>query len=119
MTCVAVIPARYASTRFPGKPLASDTGKYLIQHVYESVAACRRVDRVIVATDDNRIVEAVRSFGGEVLGTVRHPAKFRDGVLLKFLGFPWGRPVDGSSLGAVLPRNWARESSQGDDRVRV
>ena len=61
-----MIPARYASTRFPGKPLANKTGKYLIQHVYERVAACRSMDRVIVATDDDRIFQAVQSFGGEV-----------------------------------------------------
>ena len=65
MTTTAVIPARYASTRFPGKPLAQDTGKYLIQHVYEQVAKCGRIDRLVVATDDERIVEAVNSFGGE------------------------------------------------------
>ncbi len=65
MTTVAVIPARYASTRLPGKPLAKQTGKYLVQHVFESVRACRRIDRVIVATDDDRIVKAVESFGGE------------------------------------------------------
>ena len=69
MTTVAVIPARYASTRFPGKPLAKDTGKYLIQHVYERVTAAPQIDEVIVATDDDRIVEAVRSFGGQVLMT--------------------------------------------------
>lgn len=63
---MAVIPARYASTRFPGKPLANDTGKYLIQHVYERVAECRQIDQTIVATDDDRIVHAVKSFGGEV-----------------------------------------------------
>jgi 3-deoxy-manno-octulosonate cytidylyltransferase (CMP-KDO synthetase) len=66
LTTVAVIPARYASTRFPGKPLAIDTGKYLIQHVYEQVAQARRVDRVVVATEDERIVAAVKSFGGDV-----------------------------------------------------
>jgi 3-deoxy-manno-octulosonate cytidylyltransferase (CMP-KDO synthetase) len=65
VTTVAVIPARYASTRFPGKPLAKQTGKYLIQHVFESVQACARIDRVIVATDDDRIVAAVESFGGK------------------------------------------------------
>ena len=65
MAAIAVIPARYASTRFPGKPLAKDTGKYLIQHVYEGVRECREIARVIVATDDERIVEAVKSFGGE------------------------------------------------------
>lgn len=69
MTTVAVIPARYASTRFPGKPLAKDTGKFLIQHVCESVGRCRRVDRIIVATDDERIAAAVTSFGGEALMT--------------------------------------------------
>lgn len=66
MTVVAVIPARYASTRFPGKPLAKDTGKFLIQHVCERVAQSPKIDRVIVATDDQRIADAVTSFGGEV-----------------------------------------------------
>ena len=66
MTIVAVIPARYASTRFPGKPLAKDTGKFLIEHVYERAAQAKQIDRVIVATDDGRIETAVRSFGGEV-----------------------------------------------------
>ncbi len=65
LTTAAVIPARYASTRFPGKPLAKQTGKYLIQHVVERVRECRKIDRVIVATDDDRIVQAVESFGGE------------------------------------------------------
>lgn len=69
MTTVAVIPARYAATRFPGKPLANETGKYLIQHVYEQARECRNIDRAIVATEDERIVAAVKSFGGEVLMT--------------------------------------------------
>jgi 3-deoxy-manno-octulosonate cytidylyltransferase (CMP-KDO synthetase) len=64
MTTIAVIPARFESTRFPGKPLLNQTGKYLVQHVYEQVTmSC--VDRVIVATDDQRIRKAVESFGGE------------------------------------------------------
>lgn len=62
---VAVIPARYGSTRLPAKALAKETGKYLIQHVFERVCEARRIDRVIVATDDERIVSAVKSFGGE------------------------------------------------------
>jgi len=71
---VAVIPARFASTRFPGKPLANETGKYLVQHVYEQAARAQRVFRVIVATDDQRIVDAVRSFGGDVMLTrADHP----------------------------------------------
>lgn len=69
MSVAAIIPARYASTRFPGKPLASQTGKPLIQHVYEAVLAAKRLDRVIVATDDDRIADAVRRFGGEVAMT--------------------------------------------------
>jgi 3-deoxy-manno-octulosonate cytidylyltransferase (CMP-KDO synthetase) len=69
MQAVALIPARFGSTRFPGKLLANQTGKFLIQHVYEQVVAARRVERCIVATDDQRIVEAVRSFGGEVAMT--------------------------------------------------
>ncbi len=71
----AVIPARYASTRFPGKPLAKDTGKFLIQHVYEQVQVAPLISDVIVATDDQRIVEAVRSFGGKVVMTrADHPS---------------------------------------------
>lgn len=65
MAILAVIPARYASTRFPGKPLANQTGKYLVQHVYDRTQASDLIDRVIVATDDERILEAVKSFGGE------------------------------------------------------
>ena len=72
---VAVIPARWASTRFPGKPLAKETGKFLVQHVYERVARAAGVDRVIVATDDQRIGEAVASFNGEwVLTLPDHPS---------------------------------------------
>ena len=69
MSVAAIIPARYASTRFPGKLLAQDTGKPLIQHVHEAVSAARRIDRILVATDDQRIAEAVRAFGGNVVMT--------------------------------------------------
>jgi 3-deoxy-manno-octulosonate cytidylyltransferase (CMP-KDO synthetase) len=62
---VVVIPARYGSTRLPGKPLVSLNGQPMIQRVYERAKLARRVDRVIVATDDDRIVKAVTSFGGE------------------------------------------------------
>lgn len=64
MSVLAVIPARYASVRFPGKPLARRTGKYLVQHVYEQVVQAHRVDACIVATDDDRILQAVHEFGG-------------------------------------------------------
>lgn len=71
---VAIIPARWGSTRFPGKALADRTGKPLIQHVCEAVGRCKRVSRTVVATDDERIVNATRAFGGEVVLTrVDHP----------------------------------------------
>jgi len=61
---VIVIPARYGSTRLPGKPLALLAGKPMIQHVYERAKLAEQAGRVIVATDDERIVKAVESFGG-------------------------------------------------------
>lgn len=62
-----VIPARYESSRFPGKPLVPLLGKPLIQHVYERALACRLVSDVLVATDDDRIKRAVEQFGGRVM----------------------------------------------------
>jgi 3-deoxy-manno-octulosonate cytidylyltransferase (CMP-KDO synthetase) len=62
---VVVIPARYGSTRLPGKPLVSLAGKPMIQRVYECAKMAGRVDQVIVATDDERIVKAVEGFGGQ------------------------------------------------------
>ncbi|MGC3976167.1 MAG: 3-deoxy-manno-octulosonate cytidylyltransferase [Nitrospira sp.] len=62
-----VIPARYGSSRFPGKPLVDLLGKPMIQHVYEQAKGCRVVDDVLVATDDDRIKKAVEGFGGQVL----------------------------------------------------
>jgi 3-deoxy-manno-octulosonate cytidylyltransferase (CMP-KDO synthetase) len=74
MRVTAIIPARYASTRFPGKPLADLLGKPMIQWVVERTAASTLVDRVLVATDDERIARAVRAFGGEVVMTrADHP----------------------------------------------
>lgn len=67
MKFIGIIPARYASTRFPGKPLADMNGKPMIQRVYEQVQ--QTLDFVCVATDDIRIEEAVRSFGGHVVMT--------------------------------------------------
>ena len=69
MKVAVVIPARYASTRFEGKPLAMLLGKPMIQHVYERSRKACGVDSVIVATDDDRIFDAVKSFGGEVVMT--------------------------------------------------
>ncbi len=69
MKITAVIPARYASTRFPGKALAEIDGRPMIQHVYQRTAQSKLVGRVIVATDDSRIADAVRSIGGEAVMT--------------------------------------------------
>lgn len=66
MSIVAVIPARYGSSRFPGKPLALILGKPMIQWVYERAALAACADRVVVATDDERIARVVAGFGGEV-----------------------------------------------------
>jgi len=66
---VGVIPARYQSSRFPGKPLALIGGKPLVEHVFERARAARRIDRLVVATDDARIAGAVRAFGGDALMT--------------------------------------------------
>jgi len=69
MGVLVVIPARYGSTRFPGKPLALLQGKPVIQHVYERAKAATRADEVILATDDQRIAEAVARFGGRAVMT--------------------------------------------------
>src|SRR5512139_2828916 len=73
-TIIAIIPARYGSTRFPGKSLALIEDKPMIQWVYERTKRSRLVTRVIVATDDERIRKAVSDFGGEaVLTSPAHP----------------------------------------------
>jgi len=66
---LAVIPARFAAQRFPGKPLALIAGKSLIQRVWEAASAAKRVTRVVVATDSEKIAKAVRAFGGEAVMT--------------------------------------------------
>jgi 3-deoxy-manno-octulosonate cytidylyltransferase (CMP-KDO synthetase) len=69
LAIVAIIPARFGSTRLPGKPLSDIHGKPMIQRVHERALLAQRVDRVLVATDDRRIAEAVRAFGGEAVMT--------------------------------------------------
>lgn len=66
---LGIIPARYASTRFPGKPLIDIQGKSMIRHVVEAAQRATKLDRVVVATDDGRIADHVRAFGGEVVMT--------------------------------------------------
>jgi len=69
MKVTAVIPARYSATRLPGKPLAEIQGKPMIQWVYENTRLAQGIDRVVVATDDERVAQTVRAFGGEVVMT--------------------------------------------------
>jgi len=74
LAIVAIIPARYGSTRLPGKPLSDIHGKTLIERVHERVRGATTLDRILVATDDERIAAAVRGFGGEVrLTSPDHP----------------------------------------------
>jgi 3-deoxy-manno-octulosonate cytidylyltransferase (CMP-KDO synthetase) len=80
MTVVAVIPARFASARFPGKPLAPLAGRPMVLHVLDAVRAARRVDRVLVATDDERVADRVREAGGEAVLTSRNAASGTDRV---------------------------------------
>ena len=69
MKVLAVIPARYGSTRFAGKVLAKDTGKFLIQHTYEQACLAELPDKVIIAADDQRVVDAAKTFGAECVLT--------------------------------------------------
>jgi len=69
---VGIIPARYASTRFPGKPLIDIDGKTMLQRVYEQATKSKALAKVVVATDDERIVDHVTQFGGEVVMTAPH-----------------------------------------------
>ena len=75
MRTAIIIPARYASTRLPAKALLRETGKYLVQHVYEQACRVPNIETVIVATDDTRILAAVESFGGRAMMTRKeHPS---------------------------------------------
>jgi CMP-2-keto-3-deoxyoctulosonic acid synthetase len=74
LAIVGIIPARYASTRLPGKPLSKIHGKTLVERVHARACAARRLDRVLVATDDKRTASAVQGFGNEaVMTSPAHP----------------------------------------------
>lgn len=77
---IAIIPARYGSTRFPGKALVPIKGKPMVQWVYERTKRSSLVQRVIVATDDDRILAAVRKFGGEAVLTAKDHATGTDRI---------------------------------------
>jgi 3-deoxy-manno-octulosonate cytidylyltransferase (CMP-KDO synthetase) len=85
---LAIIPARFASTRFPGKPLADMAGKTMIQRVYERVALATVIDDVVVATDDQRILDHVLGFGGKAVMTREDHPSGTDRVAEVAAGFP-------------------------------
>ena len=71
---IGVIPARWNSVRFPGKPLASILGRPMLQHVYERASSCRLITELLIATDDDRVAEAAKGFGAKVVMTsTEHP----------------------------------------------
>ena len=73
MKIIVVIPARYGSSRFAGKVLARETGKYLIQHTYERALCAKSVDQALIATDDQRVKDACAEFRGDcVMTSVAH-----------------------------------------------
>ncbi len=80
MLIVGVIPARFASVRFPGKPLAPLAGKPMVLHVWEAARAAKRLDRVVVATEDARIADCVRAAGAEAVMTSASAASGTDRV---------------------------------------
>lgn len=94
MNVLAVIPARFGSTRFPGKPLARETGKYLIQHVVERVRIARTISRTLIATDDARIAAAAREFGAECVMTRSDHVSGTDRIAEAVVALAGGDPRD-------------------------
>ncbi len=96
MKILGVIPSRYASTRFPGKPLALIAGVSMIQRVYQQAKAASKLNAVVVATDDQRIADHVKSFGGEVVMTRDdHPSGTdRCAETLKLYGEGWDAVIN-------------------------
>jgi len=90
MAKLGIIPARYASTRFPGKPLIDINGKSMIQRVYEQACSSASLDKVVIATDDERIITEIKRFGGEYALTRSDHQSGTDRcaeVALNFTGF--------------------------------
>jgi 3-deoxy-manno-octulosonate cytidylyltransferase (CMP-KDO synthetase) len=111
MEIVGVIPARFASTRLPGKPLLSDTGRPLIQHVVEAARRAGSLGRILVATDDHRIADAVEGFGGEAVLTRADHATGTDRVAEVAAG------LDGVRIVVNLQGDEPEVSGEALDRV--
>ena len=99
MKVLACIPARLASTRFPNKVLAKDTGKFLIQHTYERICQAKSINRAIIAVDDEKVADAVKSFGAEYVMTSPEHKSGTDRIAVE--GRPAPVPFD---AGVVLLR---------------
>jgi 3-deoxy-manno-octulosonate cytidylyltransferase (CMP-KDO synthetase) len=123
MKTVAVIPARYASTRFPGKPLADLAGKPMIRRIYEQVSACGEIDGLLVATDDERIRDAVKAFGGNVVMTSPECASGTDRVAQAVAGTDAGIVVNVQGDQVVLDvdalSSLARDLKTGDGMATI
>jgi 3-deoxy-manno-octulosonate cytidylyltransferase (CMP-KDO synthetase) len=87
MKIIGIIPARYASTRLPGKPLKDICGKPMIQHVYERASQAKLLDKVVVATDDQRIADVVKAFGGLAYMTRKDHPTGSDRIAEVAIGF--------------------------------
>lgn len=85
---LGIIPARWASTRFPGKPLHLIAGKPLVQHVWERCRQCTMLDRTVIATDDPRILEAAEAFGAEAVMTAENHPTGTDRIAEAVSAFP-------------------------------
>ena len=90
---IGMIPARWASTRFPGKPLHNIAGKPLLQHVWERCQNCSKLDRIIVATDDERISDLAKQFGAEVVLTSTNHTTGTDRLAEAISHFPHGSHI--------------------------
>ena len=85
---IGIIPARWASSRFPGKPLFKLQGKPLLQHVFERATCCQNLSQILVATDDKRIEEAAKNFGAEVAMTSPHHPTGTDRIAEAATAYP-------------------------------
>ncbi len=119
---IVVIPARYDSVRFPGKPLAPIAGRAMIARVYEQAKKAERVARVIVATDDERILSAVKEFGGEAIMTRRDHSSGTDRIAEVAAHIPAGiyvnvqgdEPlIDPAAIDAVI------EAMEEDESIQI
>ena len=105
MHAMGVIPARYGSTRLAGKPLAMINGKPMVQHVYENARRASTLASVVVATDDERVVNAVAAFGGEaVMTSAAHRLRW---VFRLFCFIPFLSAIPPESLESILPERRA------------